>query len=68
MRRSFRTLRRALCNATLPYVRALASVGVKAALERDAGLAAGVNVCNGEIVHEAVAAGLLRTRRRELAA
>jgi alanine dehydrogenase len=52
----------------LPYVRALANLGVDAALQRDAGLAAGVNVRAGAIVHEAVAAGLARTRRLSMAA
>ena len=63
-----RTSTFALCNATLPYVTALANLGVDAALERDAGLAAGVNVRVGAIVHEAVAAGLARTRQLSLAA
>ncbi len=57
-----RTSTFALCNATLPYVRALAGFGVEAALARDAGLAAGVNVRDGAVVHKAVAAGLARTR------
>ncbi|MBW2268589.1 MAG: alanine dehydrogenase [Deltaproteobacteria bacterium] len=63
-----RTSTFALCNATLPYVRTLASRGLEAALAHDAGLAAGVNVRDGAIVHEAVAAGLARTRRLRLAA
>ena len=53
-----RTSTFALCNATLPYVRTLASRGVQAALESDPGLAAGLNVQAGRIVHEAVASGL----------
>lgn len=63
-----RTSTFALCNATLPYVRALANEGVAAAIAGDPGLAEGVNVRAGEIVHPAVAAGLARTRRVELAA
>lgn len=53
-----RTSTFALCNATLPYVRALASVGINEALESDPGLAAGLNVRAGKIVHGAVATSL----------
>src|ERR1700691_6140754 len=53
-----RTSTLALTNATLPYVRALADLGWQAALKRDAGLAAGLNVYAGEITHEAVAKAL----------
>jgi alanine dehydrogenase len=63
-----RTSNFALCNATLPYVRALAKFGIEGALQRDPGLAAGVNVKAGAIVHPAVAAGLDRTRRLRLVA
>ena len=49
------TSTRALVNATLPYVRALAADGLSA-LERDPGLAAGLNVHEGRIVHPAVEA------------
>jgi alanine dehydrogenase len=48
----------ALTNATLPYVRALADLGWKAALTRDPGLARGLNVHAGQITHEAVARDL----------
>ncbi len=48
------TSTRALTNATLPYVLALAG-GVDAALGADPGLAAGVNVRDGAIVHPEVA-------------
>jgi alanine dehydrogenase len=47
-----------LTNATLPYVRALADHGWKKALARDAGFAAGLNVHEGAITHEAVARDL----------
>jgi alanine dehydrogenase len=53
-----RTSTFALTNATLPYVRALADLGWQAALKRDAGLAAGLNVQGGEIVHPVVARAL----------
>jgi alanine dehydrogenase len=47
-----------LTNATLPYVRAIADHGWKKALSRDAGFAAGLNVHEGAITHEAVARDL----------
>ncbi len=53
-----RTSTLALTNATLPYARALADLGWQAALKRDPGLAAGLNVQGGEIVHPAVARAL----------
>ena len=53
-----RTSTFALTNATLPYVRALADLGWRKALERDAGFAAGLNVHEGAITHEAVARAL----------
>ncbi len=56
-----RTSTFALTNATLPYVRALADLGWQAALKRDPGLAGGLNVHDGKIVHEVVAKALGRT-------
>ncbi len=53
-----RTSTFALTNATLPYVRALADHGWQAALKRDPGLAAGLNVHAGQITHEVVARDL----------
>jgi alanine dehydrogenase len=53
-----RTSCHALNNATLPYVRALANKGWRQALRDDSGLAAGLNVQDGTIVHPAVAAAL----------
>ena len=53
-----RTSTFALTNATLPYVRALADLGWQAALRKDAGLAAGLNVYAGHITHEVVARAL----------
>lgn len=55
-----RTSTFALTNATLPYVRAIADLGWNAALKRDPGLAAGLNVHAGEIAHEVVANALGR--------
>ncbi len=45
----------ALTNATLPYVIKLASKGWKKACKEDAGLANGLNVIHGKVVHEGVA-------------
>jgi alanine dehydrogenase len=53
-----RTSTYALTNATLPYVRSLADRGWRDALQRDPGLAAGLNVHAGQITHEAVAQAL----------
>ncbi|MEV4418670.1 hypothetical protein AB0L40_01685 [Patulibacter sp. NPDC049589] len=48
------TSTRALTNATLPHVRALADRGTDGALAVDPGLQAGVNVRGGEILVPAV--------------
>jgi alanine dehydrogenase len=53
-----RTSTFALTNATLPYVRALADLGWRAALKRDPGFANGLNVHAGQITHEVVAKAL----------
>lgn len=53
-----RTSTFALTNATLPYARALADLGWRQALARDPGFAAGLNVHEGAITHEAVARDL----------
>jgi alanine dehydrogenase len=45
----------ALTNATLPYAIALADHGVGKAVQRDPGLALGVNVAGGRVTHPAVA-------------
>ncbi len=50
-----RTSTKALTNVTLPYAEEIASLGTRAALERDPVLARGVNVCAGLVTHEAVA-------------
>jgi alanine dehydrogenase len=47
----------ALTNATLPYVLAIAGLGVHGALKKDPGLRPGVNVANGKVTHPAVAEG-----------
>jgi alanine dehydrogenase len=48
----------ALTNATLPYVLALADLGVSEAARRDPGLRLGVNVADGRVTHPAVAEGV----------
>jgi alanine dehydrogenase len=53
-----RTATAALTEATLPYVLALAGRGVAEALRADPGLAAGVNVAGGRVVHAGLAADL----------
>jgi alanine dehydrogenase len=53
-----RTSAFALNNATLPYVRALADKGWERASTDDRGLAAGLNIVRGTIVHPAVARAL----------
>jgi alanine dehydrogenase len=53
-----RTSTFALTNATLPYVRALASLGTERALARDSHLARGLNIHDGAVTHEAVARSL----------
>jgi alanine dehydrogenase len=49
------TSTKALTNATLPYVEAIADHGLAHAVARDRSLARGVNVLEGKIVYEAVA-------------
>lgn len=53
-----RTSTFALNNATLPFVLALADKGWVKALHDDHHLAAGLNVCHGKLVYEAVARDL----------
>jgi alanine dehydrogenase len=48
----------ALTNATLPYVLALADLGVADAASRDPGLRLGINVAAGKVTHPAVAQGV----------
>jgi alanine dehydrogenase len=50
-----RTATLALTHATLPYVLELADLGMRSALERDAGLRAGLQVFAGHVTHEALA-------------
>jgi alanine dehydrogenase len=47
-----RTASRALANASLPYISALADKGVDGALRDDPGLAAGVYLYKGKMVHQ----------------
>jgi alanine dehydrogenase len=49
------TSTKALTNATLPYVEAIAEHGLAEAVARDPDLARGVNVLDGKITYEAVA-------------
>src|SRR5881275_322361 len=49
------TSTKALTNATLPYVEAIARHGLRAAVAADAALARGVNVIDGKVTYEAVA-------------
>src|SRR5437016_2918850 len=49
------TSTKALTNATLPYVEAIADHGLPEAVARDRALARGVNVVEGKITYEAVA-------------
>jgi alanine dehydrogenase len=49
------TATKALTNATLPYVEAIAEQGLREAVARDRTLARGVNVVDGKITYEAVA-------------
>ncbi|HVG24791.1 MAG TPA: alanine dehydrogenase, partial [Thermoanaerobaculia bacterium] len=51
-----RTSTIALTNATLPYTRMLANKGFDKAVRENAGLAEGVNVYQGQITYQAVAA------------
>jgi alanine dehydrogenase len=49
------TSTKALTNATLPYVEAIANKGLRAAVADDPALAKGVNVIDGKLTYEAVA-------------
>src|SRR5215212_5124814 len=49
------TSTKALTNATLPYVEAIADYGLAEAVARDHALARGVNVLHGKVTYEAVA-------------
>jgi alanine dehydrogenase len=49
------TSTKALTNATLPYVEAIADHGLAEAVARDRSLARGVNVLHGKVTYEAVA-------------
>lgn len=49
------TSTKALTNATLPYVEAIAEHGLAGAIARDPALARGVNVLGGKLTHAAVA-------------
>ncbi len=53
-----RTSTYALNNVTLPHALNLADLGWKEALRSDSQLAAGLNVCQGHVTHEAVARDL----------
>ncbi len=51
-----RTSSQALCNATLPFARELASLGAKGFAAVDAGHAAAINIQNHQLTHDAVSA------------
>ena len=53
-----RTSTYALNNATLPHALRMADLGWKQALRADPHLAAGLNIHEGQVTHEAVAAAL----------
>src|SRR3954462_852829 len=53
----------ALTNATLPYLRDLASLGLAEACRRDRALALGVNTVGGEVTHAVVAEALSQPHR-----
>jgi alanine dehydrogenase len=55
-----RTSTFALTNATLGHALALATKGWKRAMAEDKHLRAGLNVCEGQVTHEAVAKALGR--------
>ncbi len=50
-----RTSTYALTNATLPYIRTIASKSLRRAAEEDGGLALGINCAQGALTHSAVA-------------
>ena len=50
-----RTSTFALTNATLPYIKAIASKGIRKAAEDDRALARGINLAKGVVTHPAVA-------------
>ena len=49
------TSTKALTNVTLPYIEAIAGLGLREAVARDTALAKGVNVIDGTVTYEAVA-------------
>jgi alanine dehydrogenase len=53
-----RTSTFALNNATLPFILKLANLGYKNAMRQDPHLLNGLNVCNGHVTYQAVAAAL----------
>ena len=53
-----RTATLALTNTTLPYVRSIASLGWRQAIQRDPHLRNGLNISDGKIRHPAVAASI----------
>ena len=59
-----RTATLALTQATLPTVRALAALGLAGAVAANAGLAAGLMVRDGDIVHPGLAADAARHHNR----
>ncbi len=56
-----RTSTWALCNATFPYLAAIADQGWQSAAANNPGLAAGLNIQSGRIVHSGLAAAVQRS-------
>jgi alanine dehydrogenase len=63
-----RTSTYALCNVTLPWVLRLAAQGVEVAAAESPAIAAAVNICDGEITHQAVADSFSMPYKRRFAA
>ncbi|MFN3395799.1 MAG: alanine dehydrogenase [Thermodesulfovibrionales bacterium] len=50
-----RTATKALSNVTLPYIKAIATLGIKEAIRSDRSIRSAVNIFKGEVVHKALA-------------
>ena len=56
------TATESLNKATLPYILELANKGIETALKENPHLANGLNIKNGEIIHESVREALMNTK------
>ena len=63
-----RTATQALCNATLPHIRALAGLGWRKAVQRDPHLRSGLHVAEGELRHPVVAEAIAAATAQSAAA